>query len=156
MELGEAIETATKKMDYDNIRPEQLKVLESFLKGRDTFVCLPTGYGKSLCYQILPYIFDYMRGKSSSFVLVVSPLTALVEDQIQLLSKRNVPATSMTIHKGDKSAILHGGYKIIYTSPELLLRDSEWRDIVVSDTFQDNIVGFIIDEAHCVKTWLVL
>ena len=59
---------------------------------KDVFVCLPTGFGKSLCYQVLPFVIDQKRGSSGSAVIVVSPLVALMEDQVSGLRKRHVKA----------------------------------------------------------------
>ena len=149
----EAIREAGRRMGYDNVKDEQLEVIMNFLQGRDTFVCLPTGSGKSFCYQALPHVFDLLYGLSTSFALVVSPLTALIEDQISILRTRNTSAASMTNNQQSKLSSIFEENKIVFTSPEILLRDEEWRDILLCDVFQKNIIAFIVDEAHCVKKW---
>ena len=66
------------------MKPEQLQVVEAFVKGHDVFGVLPTGFGKSLCYACLPLVFDKLLQKpqGSSIVLVVSPLVAIMKDQV--------------------------------------------------------------------------
>ena len=74
---------AAKSLGYANLKPEQKSVLKAFVGGSDIFVALPTGYGKSLCYALLPLIFDMRRGlvKRTSICMMVSPLIALMKDQ---------------------------------------------------------------------------
>ena len=69
------------KLGYAHLKPEQVAVFNAFVGGRDVFAALPTGYGKSVCFAILPHVFDILRGFSGSIVLCVSPLTSLMLDQ---------------------------------------------------------------------------
>ena len=75
---------AGRLLGYSQMKPQQLKVVESFLKGHDVFGVLPTGFGKSLCYACLPIVFDKLQHKpqGSSIVLIVSPLIAIMKDQV--------------------------------------------------------------------------
>ena len=63
MEIRDAARSAARELGYANLKPEQLDVLEAFVKGRDVFAVLPTGYGKSLCFGCLPLVFDTLLGK---------------------------------------------------------------------------------------------
>ena len=74
-------------LGYTSLKDEQLKVLSSFIAGNDVFAALPTGYGKSLCYACLPGVFDLLLSTSNSVVVVITPLTAIMKDQV---SKRMV------------------------------------------------------------------
>ena len=99
---SEAVDTsimhAVQELGYDRATPEQGQAIQEFLLGRDVFVSLPTGEGKSLCYASLPLVFDWIKehhvkttiseNVSSSIVVVVSPLTALMKDQVESFSKR--------------------------------------------------------------------
>ena len=80
--VREAARSAARELGYPDLKPEQLKVVETFVQGRDVFAVLPTGYGKSLCYACLPIVFDKLLGSNSSIVLVVTPLTAIMKDQV--------------------------------------------------------------------------
>ena len=90
--ISAAISTASRKLGFLQLKPEQKSVVETFLNGRDVFVSLPTGSGKSLCYALLPAVFDSLRTSERSIVIVVSPLTALMKDQVQSLERRGVRA----------------------------------------------------------------
>ena len=72
--MEDIIKQAGNHLGYDAIKPEQLKVVLHFLKGKDCFVILPTGYGKSLCFALLPLVFNTLRSTSSSIVIFVTPL----------------------------------------------------------------------------------
>ena len=69
-------------MGYANVRDRQLRVVSNFVRGSDVFAVLPTGYGKSLCYALLPSVFDRLLGKDDSIVVVITPLTAIINDQV--------------------------------------------------------------------------
>ena len=90
MDEDNAIRKAAKYMGYMSLREEQTKAIKGILSGRDVFVCLPTGYGKTLCYSILPKAFDFLKENSQSVIVVVSPLIALMKDQVRALAKCNI------------------------------------------------------------------
>ena len=127
------------------------------MSGKDVFVALPTGYGKSLCYQILPILFDALRGHptQTSIIVVVTPLTSIMKDQISSLESKQLSAVHVTsaVGKSEENAILEGKYGVVYFSPEQLLRQSKWREMLRSEVYQKNLVAFVVDEAHCVKQW---
>ena len=94
MDIAEAVRKASKSVGYDQLKDEQVKVLCTFIEGRDVFVSLPTGFGKSLCYMLLPLVFDYLRIESDgkAIVVVVYPLIALMEDQVASYSAKGIKA----------------------------------------------------------------
>ena len=82
--MERAIESACKRLGYSKLKEEQLRSVVDVLSGRDAFVSFPTGYGKSLCYAILPWAFDEVRSiDKKSIVIVVSPLVSLTMDQVR-------------------------------------------------------------------------
>ena len=103
-------------MGYSKLKPEQEKAILSFVFGNDVFVSLPTGYGKSLCFGLLPCVFDALRGvKKKSIVLVVCPLVALMKEHVVNFSSMGISAAyvsdkihySKTKHKnGEVSSAL--------------------------------------------------
>ena len=156
--LSEAISEATKQLGYTELRSNQALVVKHFLKGKDIFVSLPTGSGNSLCYCLLPKVFDILRASNSVetqfFVIVVSPLVALMKDQVRQMTEKNVRA----IYVGDvdsetEDQVCDGKYQLVYLSPEALLTNMTWRDMLQSPVYQQNLVAAVVDEAHCVKKW---
>ena len=78
LELDNAIIQASQQLSYATIRPDQNRAIKSFMEGRNVFISLPTGSGKSLCFSVLPYAFDYLYKRVGSILVVVSPLIALM------------------------------------------------------------------------------
>jgi ATP-dependent DNA helicase RecQ len=132
---------------YDSFRFEQLNIIQSVLDGRDTLAIMPTGGGKSLCYQIPALYLD-------GVTLVISPLISLMQDQVMNLREYGVKAcflnSSLTQNEKNKirARILQGEVKLLYVSPEGVLSGA-------TSSFIDQLkVSLIaIDEAHCVSQW---
>lgn len=132
---------------YDSFRPMQEEVIEHVLAGEDSLVIMPTGGGKSLCYQVPALARD-------GLAIVVSPLIALMEDQVAALVQNGVPAAALnsSMSTDDQRMIHHqiqqGTLKLLYVSPEKI--NSEQFYNYLSGL---NITFFAIDEAHCVSIW---
>ncbi len=144
------------------LKPEQKRTLQKFASGKDVFVSLPTGFGKSLCYILLPNLFDVLRGDDTcgnSIILVVSPLIALMKDQVGTIQKMGIRATHVSDKESMTTAVRQGiekgDYQIVFISPEALFFGTEWRQILSSRIYHLKLVGFIVDEAHCIKKWYV-
>ena len=119
---------------------------------------LPTGFGKSAIYQALPYCVDALRDSSTGIkpvILVVSPLIALMRDQVTSLKAKGVKATYLGSHCSEEehSAIVGGEYSHLFTSPETILQMTKWRKMLLSTR---NLIAIAIDEAHCIVKWWVL
>ncbi|MDZ7962066.1 MAG: DNA helicase RecQ [Aulosira sp. DedQUE10] len=136
---------------YDRFRPGQRQIIEDALQNRDLMVVMPTGGGKSLCFQ-LPALLK------KGLTVVVSPLIALMQDQVESLRNNNISATflnsSLNAYKvrSREEAILNGKVKLLYVAPERLLSERflPFLDLV---NHQVGISTFAIDEAHCVSEW---
>jgi ATP-dependent DNA helicase RecQ len=132
---------------YDSFRPLQKDIINAVLAGRDTLCLMPTGGGKSLCYQVPALMQD-------GLCLVVSPLIALMKDQVARLHSHDIPA--MAIHSGmSYSAVdralneaVQGAYKLLYVSPERL---NTHLFSSYLPNMQLNLIA--VDEAHCVSQW---
>jgi superfamily II DNA helicase RecQ len=115
------------------------------LSGRDVFAALPTGYGKSLCYGCLPLARDKLLGTQGSVVLVVSPLIALMKDQVQSFRKRDISAAYVT-SDGDvecndmKAGFLEGKYQLVFISPERLTDNTKFSCMCQSKHHQSKLI----------------
>ncbi|MEG3931020.1 MULTISPECIES: DNA helicase RecQ [unclassified Microcoleus] len=136
---------------YDSFRPGQQEIVEAALQKRDMMIVMPTGGGKSLCFQ-LPALLK------PGLTVVVSPLIALMQDQVEALQDNGIGATflnstlSSQETRSRETAILEGKIKLLYVAPERLLgeRFLPFLDIVANKL---GISAFAIDEAHCVSEW---
>ena len=132
---------------YDEFRPLQEDIINSILEGKDTLALLPTGGGKSICFQV-PAL------AKEGICLVISPLIALIKDQVEGLKKKGILALSiysgmsfLEVKKTLQNAA-HGNYKFLYVSPERLATDL-FLDYLPSM----NINLIAVDEAHCISQW---
>jgi ATP-dependent DNA helicase RecQ len=136
---------------YDRFRPGQAEIVNTALENRDVLVIMPTGGGKSLCFQ-LPALLK------PGITVVVSPLIALMQDQVQALRDNGIGATFLnsTLSTAElrqrEATILAGQIKLLYLAPERLLGELF---LPFLDRINGNIgiAGFAIDEAHCVSEW---
>ena len=153
------VEQAAVSLGFTSLKPEQNRAILYFLSGKDVFVSLPTGYGKSLCYALLPRLFDLKRHGSidchKSYVVVVSPLIALMKDQVSSFSEKGLTACCITHETTaeEKRKAREGQFQLLFFSPESLLISSRWRGTLQSEPYTSNVVAFVVDEAHCVKQW---
>ncbi len=136
-----------KQFGYDTFRPGQEEIIDAILAGQDTLAIMPTGAGKSLCYQIPALMLP-------GITLVVSPLISLMKDQVRSLNQNGIRAAYLnsTLTPGQYAKALalaqRGEYKIIYVAPERLESASFLRFVDQAD-----ISMVAIDEAHCVSQW---
>ncbi|MCC7466682.1 MAG: DNA helicase RecQ [Saprospiraceae bacterium] len=147
MNLNLASAALKKYFGFDQFRPLQADIIRNVFDGKDTLVLMPTGGGKSLCYQIPAVTLE-------GVAVVVSPLIALMKDQVEGLSANGIPAAfinsslSLDQQRNVENALMAGYVKLLYVSPEKL----------VSQNFQPllkrlKITLFAIDEAHCISAW---
>ena len=130
-------------------------VISTFVSGKDVFVALPTGFGKSICYGCLPGVFDKLSkvDAKKSIVIIVSPLVALVADQVDIFMRKGLSTVSLEIQIQLEFRILRGDNQLVFISPEQLLKKRCYIMMGRSPEYCDNLVALVIDEAHCVKKW---
>ncbi|ODV66064.1 ATP-dependent DNA helicase, partial [Hyphopichia burtonii NRRL Y-1933] len=139
-----------------DFRPNQLTAITSALMGKDVFVLMPTGGGKSLCYQ-LPALIK--SGKTKGTTIVISPLISLMQDQVQHLINKNIKASMISSRDNEReknSAIKFfkdGLLDLVYLSPEMINTSTRIQNII-DKLFQQNLLArVVVDEAHCVSSW---
>ncbi|PCH78502.1 MAG: hypothetical protein COB98_00035 [Flavobacteriaceae bacterium] len=142
-----ALAVLKKYWNYDAFRPQQDAIIQSVLAQKDCIVLLPTGGGKSICYQVPALLKD-------GVCLVISPLISLMEDQVMNLNARGIKAIALNAKFNQEETIRafdnlqFGGYKFLYLSPEKL------QTIFIQEKIKQLSINLIaIDEAHCISQW---
>ncbi|NVJ88812.1 MAG: RecQ family ATP-dependent DNA helicase [Flavobacteriaceae bacterium] len=145
--MAKVDEILKKYWGFDSFREPQKEIITSVLEKNNVITLLPTGSGKSLCYQIPGVLLD-------GVCLVVSPLLALMEDQVKSLENKNIKATYLKPNSNEEAIIQlfdnlkFGNYKFLYLSPERLQSN------LIQQKLQElNISLIAIDEAHCISEW---
>ena len=150
--MGQSLEQTLKHFfGYDRFRPGQQQIIAEAIKNKDLLVIMPTGGGKSLCYQ-LPALLK------PGLTIVVSPLIALMQDQVDTLRDNGIGATFLNSSldwpeiRSRQERILNGKIKLLYIAPERLLaaKFTQFLDRVAREI---GIANFAVDEAHCVSEW---
>jgi len=132
---------------FSSFKPKQEEIISSILNGQDTVVLLPTGGGKSVCFQIPTLLTD-------GICIVISPLVALMTDQVRSLKEKGIKALSISggISFDELNILLdnatHGNYKFLYLSPERLQQE-----IVQNAIKRMHVTIIAVDEAHCISQW---
>jgi len=145
--VSQLLRTLKATFGYDSFRPLQREIIEANLAGRDTFALLPTGGGKSLCFQIPALLRE-------GLTIVVSPLIALMKDQVDQLQAAGVAATylnsalSAAETRKRLRGLHQGEWQLLYAAPERLMLDN-WRENLLNW----NVAALAIDEAHCISEW---
>ena len=140
------IQTLKRYFGYDSFRPLQEEIIHTVLDGRDSLVLMPTGGGKSICYQLPALLCE-------GTAVVVSPLISLMKDQVESLCANGVAAGALNSSNDEtenavlRRACMEGRLKLLYISPEKLIAEANYllRDMHIS--------LFAIDEAHCISQW---
>jgi len=152
-----------------------MKCFEYMLEGQDVIGVLPTRFGKSILFHLLPHFIPVKTNKN--IVLVVCPLNSIIEDQLKVLKAWRITADVLQLSVNEKEPaenlfgneqepsehvvsettrfprdVVNGNTSIIFTHPEALL-SKEGRELMGSKVLQDNVVACIVDEAHCVELW---
>lgn len=139
-----------KHFGFDQFKGQQEEIIDALMNGKDTFVIMPTGGGKSLCYQ-LPAMM------SEGVAIIISPLIALMKNQVDLVrsysSKDNVAHfLNSTLNKGQQKAVkedlISGKTKMLYVAPETLTKEDN-----INFFKSINVSFFAVDEAHCISEW---
>lgn len=139
--------------NLDKFRSNQEDIIKASLAGEDIFVLMPTGGGKSLCYQLPAMIQD-------GITIVISPLLSLIQDQISSLLNKNIPAVALNSNctTSERTLIMQAlqachSVKIVYVTPELLNKSTSFLSLLYDLSRRGKLARFVIDEAHCVSQW---
>lgn len=142
---------------HQEFRSGQQQIIDQAIQGRDVFVLMPTGGGKSLCYQLPAWCCP-------GLAVVISPLLSLIQDQVQSLNKLGVDAVFLAssqdynteqveITQRLRNTGPHDGVKLLYITPEKLTNSNQIQGILRSLHNRKLLSRFVIDEAHCLSDW---
>ena len=152
-------------LGYEKPRQYQINVLFKFVSGRDTFISMPTGSGKSVCFASTPIVFDKLKGYYTDhspspglcthhcITVVVSPLTALMQDQVSKFQSKGLKAACVGGEEKGFDGVINGDVQLVYLSPESVLSKTHWREMFKTPCYSDNLVCLAIDEAHLAEKW---
>ncbi|ELT93734.1 hypothetical protein CAPTEDRAFT_185956 [Capitella teleta] len=140
-----------------SLRPTQERTLTILLQGQDCLAILPTGAGKSLIYSIFPYLLMEMEPEMKYYCLVISPLKALIADQVKAFRDQGLSCVGLLpkeeMPDGDLEGFCQGEYNLVISSPEALLDDGELGMQYEHCLKKLNICLITYDEAHVIREW---
>lgn len=128
-----------------SLRENQVNGIKAICNGKDVFVGLKTGSGKSIIYESLPIVYP------SATIIVITALVSIMKEQTKRLCKLGFKATYIGRDPTEDGAINEGKFKFIFASPEALVGDRKWRDVVAN--LRDRIKVIVVDDAHTVVQW---
>lgn len=137
------------------VKDSQASCIKSIIYGKNTMGVLPTGFGKTLIYQLLPHVGLKLKSTGYEFptdpiILVVSPLTALIQEQVERCERFGT-ATQLTEEKMSQD-VKNGKIRYLFSSPEMFTSDL-CRELFSSKVYRENVVTIVVDEAHTVVKW---
>ena len=137
------------KFNLEALKPFQEETIRELLKGRDSFVSIKTGGGKSICYQGFQAMWAELH-KCECSVLVVAPLISIMKEQCEYLKSCDFIATYIGRDPNEETDIINGRFQFLFASPESILSVQKWRDML---TVSKQYKLFFVDEAHTILHW---
>ena len=154
--IAESLQSKLPEIKF--LKPQQVTAITNFLLRRDVFAVLPTGYGKSLIFQIIPYICSRMAARGFNYpnkpiLLVISPLVSLIKSHIHELNDHGISCVWLSGDDADENAIINGEFSIVFASPESIVKNQKWREMLRGKIYQKSLFGIVTDEVHVIPKW---
>ena len=156
----EILSSSVNSLGFTKLTDDQHEAITAFLSGRDVFVSLPTGSGKSLCFALVPKVVELLKialnieSPHRSVMFVVSPLVSLMQDEVTRFQALGLPSVVLSRfgELEEVQSIKHGEYRLVFMSPETLGLQL-FRELLCEDSVLKALVGIAVDEAHCINDW---
>lgn len=162
-DICNAIETVLRNLKENGkisssacIRQQQKEAIINIIQSKDTLALLPTGFGKSWIYMLLPLIVQELRKigfcdifPSQPVIPVIQPLNAIMQDQVQ--EARNLGLSAVILNEADSELVISGYYSIVFGSPEVWLENKHNRSLLLTKNFYMNCLVIVVDEVHKVS-----
>ena len=139
--------------DFELKKEQETALRAVVVKKKDCLCVLPTGFGKSLIFQLIPLVWDQLYGLCDSCVLIVSPLNAIISDQIEKLKSRDIGVEVLKRENQDIIQTVDGKTKFVYGHAEVFVENAAVRTLLRNRSFQKRVKAVVIDEAHFVVQW---
>ena len=143
----------------DRLSAEQTDSISNFIRRKDVLAVLPTGFGKSLLFQMIPGIcyelnnMGYPQYPKRPIVIVVCPLNALTECHMKELKQRGISCTCVSGDDADKDGALTEKYSFVFANPEALILNEKWWKMLQTPVYQENLFGIVADKGHVIPKW---
>jgi len=152
--VSDVVQHTLSKVDKSFIiKPKQLEAIRNVVNKTDTLAILPTSYGKSLIYQLIPAVFKSLGLAANPMVIVISPLRSLIQDQISAASKLSncLDLFPSSLESISTEQLCSGKINLVIDTPEAWLNDPNWCNALSSKFVRDNLTCIVVDEAHLVS-----
>ncbi|XP_062622050.1 uncharacterized protein LOC134283551 [Saccostrea cucullata] len=143
----EVVNRICQKFNLKSLTDQQISAIDALKKGKDTFVGTKTGSGKSLVYESSPIVLG-----ENGVTTVLAPLNSIMSEQIERLNRLGYRAVQVS-NDTDKQAVMNGYFQFVFGSPELLVGDDKWREVLRNPIFTSKNQLIVVDEAHTVIQW---
>ena len=162
-EFSACIDSLLPLFKIRSLTKNQFEALYWFTNGKEVYVSLPTGSGKSVIFHLVPLVHSWMFERNQKFthwikepvIVIICPLLALMKDQVKILTACGLKASYIGGEQDEKTldAITNGLFTYVFLSPESALSNERWRNMLSSDIYKAKLVGIIVDEVHCITEW---
>ncbi|XP_052690587.1 ATP-dependent DNA helicase RecQ-like isoform X2 [Crassostrea angulata] len=143
----DVVNRVCRKFNVKSLTEQQISAIDALNRGRDTFLGTKTGSGKSLVYESSPVVLG-----ENGVTTVIAPLNSIMSEQIERLDKLGYRAVQIS-NDTDREAVTNGYFQFVFGSPEYLVGDDKWRDVLRSNIFTPKHNLIVVDEAHTVIQW---
>ena len=137
------------KFSIERLKDHQREAIKALIDRKDVFVGTKTGSGKSLIYECSPIALN-----EHGIVVVLAPLTSIMKEQVEKLRSVGYRATTLSTET-DKDAVINGYYQFVFGSPEMLIGNGDWRDVLSNPLFKSRHQLIVVDETHTIIHWYI-